>query len=182
MSARFWLILLFLTSFLVVAGCGNKKEKVIIYKDQPGQRSYHHRDRDYDDDDYEVDDDYDRDVAVRVERRHVCTRNCYNHYYNGSRVVVLRHHRHHPGCGHVWNGRYWVLASRRGHPRNVTRVPARHVCTRACNHYWNGSRLVTIRGHHHHRGCGHVWNGTYWVVARSHHGKTIVPKRGRRIR
>lgn len=168
MTARLALISMFLTSFLVLTGCGDRKEKVVIYKERPVDR--YDDDRDYDEDDYE-------DVSVHVEHRHICTRNCLDHYYNGSRVIVLRSHRHHPGCGHLWNGSYWVVAARRGHPRAAVRVPARHVCTRACNHYWNGSRIIDVQGHRHGPGCGHDWNGTYWIAARAHRGTVVVPKR-----
>jgi hypothetical protein len=116
----------------------------------------------------------DKNVSIRVEDQrpvyrdpvyeaipvgHVCTRHCYDHYYDGSRVVVVRGgHRHGPNCGHKWNGRYWVSAEHKARP-------VVHVCSNRCrDHYWDGSRLVYLTGHRHRPGCGHFWNGTHWVV------------------
>ena len=39
---------------------------------------------------------------------HVCSPSCHHHYYDGARLVVLDGHRHRPGCGHEWDGRFWV--------------------------------------------------------------------------
>ncbi len=230
MTLRIWIILLIVMSFSLIAGCGKKKERVVIYKEGPAPTEY----RDIDEDDYEYDDDDydDDDVKVRVEHRHVCSHGCADHFYNGSRVVILRNHRHGPGCGHIfndrywvrarprrvvrtqhvcsracnhywngsrlidvrghrhgpgcghnWGGSYWIVGDVRGRPRSVTRVPARHVCTQGCHHhYWNGSRLIDVRGHRHGPGCGHQWNGSYWIVGGSRGGTTVIPKRGRRIR
>ena len=64
--------------------------------------------------------------------RHVCTRDCHHHYYDGSRIIELPRHRHGPGCGHVWNGRYWVT----GAERRPSRQP--HICNRNCNELSQG--------------------------------------------
>lgn len=108
---------------------------------------------------------------------HVCTPDCHTHYYTGRRLVVLDNHRHGPGCGHAWSGRYWVDDdSRHEHGDRRGRRPhrdrhehgetAKHVCTPDCHdHFWNGSRLVTLRGHRHGPDCGHVWKGRHWVAA-----------------
>jgi len=165
MSVRLWIIIAMLAAFSLIAGCGKKKERVVIYKDGAApQREYDDVEIEYDDDDY----DDDEDVEVHIERRHVCTRAC-NHYWNGSRIIVLRNHVHGPGCGHVWQDRYWV----RG-PRRVVRT--QHVCTRACNHYWNGSRIIEVRGHRHGPGCGHSWGGSYWIVASQPRRSTVIRK------
>ena len=233
MTTRFWILMTFAVAISMTAGCNDRRERVVVYEEQSGPVYVEDRDYDddydYDDDDFDYDDD-DYDDAVVIERTHVCTRGCNHHFYNGSRVVVLRGHRHGPRCGHVWDGRYWIRGPRRavrtrhvctrrcnhfwngsrlinirghrhgpgcGHNWNGTywiaggrgpiagprggrgSVRGRHVCTTRCNHFWNGSRLINVRGHRHGRGCGHTWNGTYWVVTG---GKTVVPKRGRRIR
>jgi len=41
----------------------------------------------------------------------------------------------------------------------------RHVCSIRCSdHYYDGNRIVYIKGDHRHApGCGHLWNGTHWV-------------------
>lgn len=174
MTTRQRLSLALFMSFFVIAGCGDKKKRTVVYEERsaPDRYEVDYDDIEYDDDDYEIDDDDydDDDVTIHVERRHVCTRNCPDHYYNGSRVIILRNHRHGPGCGHVWRDRYWV----RARPRRVVRT--QHVCTRGCNHFWNGSRLVNIRGHRHGPGCGHNWNGTYWLVGGSRGGTTVIRK------
>lgn len=95
---------------------------------------------------------------------HVCVRGCNHHYYNGARLVSLRGHRHRAGCGHHWSGTFWVRASGGSHGHR-----ANHVCSRGCNrHFYNGKRLVDLRGHRHGADCGHRWSGTYWVVASKH--------------
>lgn len=169
MTIRLWTIMAMVMGFSLVAGCGKKKERVVIYKEGPAPvevRDDVDVQYDYDDDDYD-----DEDVEVRVERQHVCTRACQHHYYNGSRIIVLRNHIHGPGCGHVWQDRYWVRARQ---PRRVIRT--QHVCTRACNHYWNGSRIIDVRGHRHGPGCGHQWGGSYWIVGGSRGGTTVIRK------
>lgn len=119
-----------------------------------------------------------RPAPVRyVQHSHVCTRNCHDHYYDGTRVVIIsgRHH-HGPHCGHYWDGHYWVLV-RRTEPRE----PVHHVCTRGCHrHYYDGARLITIRSSHRHgRGCGHRWDGRHWVLAR---GREARPRADRERR
>ncbi len=169
----------YLSSMLCLAviaalpGCGDDDDRRVRHRHD--DRRHYDRDDDYDDDDYEYDDDdfeYDDDdyEDVVIEHRHVCTDACFNHYYNGNRVVVIRGHRHGPNCGHRFNGRYWIRGKR------VRRGNVRHVCTRNCNnHVYQGGRLITVRGHQHNRRCGHVWNGTYWVVgARGGRGGTTV--------
>ena len=52
-----------------------------------------------------------------------------------------------------------------------------HVCTRHCDHYFDGSAFITIGlGHRHGPHCGHHFNGKHWVFrkgiahkARRHH-------------
>ena len=107
-----------------------------------------------------------------VRRAHVCTHDCHHHYHDGTRLMVLKGHRHGPGCGHHWDGRHWVLAGRHREP-----VRAAHVCTRECHHhYHDGAKLIMLKGHRHGPRCGHRWDGTHWLVAkkgkaRPHPGK-----------
>lgn len=106
-------------------------------------------------------------------RRHICTPHCHDHYYDGERMIYIKgDHRHGPGCGHTWNGTYWVRS-------NVVPTPSIHVCTRQCeDHYFDGQRLVTIRGHRHGPNCGHMWNGRHWVDAVDTLGPSHVCTRG----
>ena len=106
---------------------------------------------------------------------HVCGRHCDDHYWTGSRVVVLNDHNHHAGCGHDWDGSHWIAVSRRH------RRPAVHVCGHGCNHhYWNGHELVGLTGHVHGHRCGHSWSGKRWIVelaaqiVTEHHGHTCT--------
>ena len=73
-----------------------------------------------------------------VDTAHVCTRHCQDHYYDGSRVVVIREHRHGSGCGHRWDGGHWVANRHVPGP-----TPVVHVCRRDCHHhYYDGDRLI----------------------------------------
>ena len=100
---------------------------------------------------------------------HVCDRNCNDHYYDNGRLIVLKNHRHGPGCGHRWDGSHWVLAATR---RVVRTVPPGHRCTANCtDHYYDGTRVVVLKNHHHAKGCGHAFNGKYWVDIKSTRGR-----------
>ncbi len=127
-----------LLSAIIVTGCGRRRT-VYVHEQRPS----------------------------RYGPGHVCTRDCHDHYHNGSRLVVVDRHRHGPNCGHRWNGRRWVVS-----PRSVVRsgrhVRTAHVCTRDCNHhYHDGSKLVVLqKGHRHGPGCGHRWDGHRWVRAK----------------
>jgi hypothetical protein len=104
-----------------------------------------------------------RDTPSHARVAHICTQACHHHYHDGTRLVVLKGHRHGPGCGHVWSGRHWVVA--RKTPRHA---PVAHVCTQACHHhYHNGTKLVVLKGHRHGPGCGHRWTGKHWVLAKA---------------
>lgn len=112
-----------------------------------------------------------RPAPVRtVHVSHICTRDCHEHFYDGGRVVAVVGHRHGPGCGHEWSGKYWVLSGRVSvSPRPSAAV---HVCSRDCHeHYYDGRAVVTIVGHRHGPGCGHAWDGRHWVVV----GKVAAP-------
>lgn len=123
--------------------------------------------------------------ARYIEVDHVCGHHCNNHYWNGSRVVVLNDHHHHSDCGHHWDGSHWITAAR--HHRS----PVVHVCVRGCNHhYWNGQQLIELTSHNHSRGCGHEWNGHRWVssgtfkakVKRGHYKQPKKHKKGKHKR
>jgi len=46
--------------------------------------------------------------------------------------------------------------------------PHLHVCSDACDHYYDGARFVVVsHGHRHGPGCGHVHSGKHWTVAKS---------------
>ncbi len=96
----------------------------------------------------------------RVQRGHVHVKTCHDCYYDGPRLIVLTGHRHGPGCGHVWNGRHWVVARKAPAKKRVGVYTKGH-----SDRYWNGKKYVIIKGHRHGPGCGHVWNGKHWVTA-----------------
>ncbi len=62
---------------------------------------------------------------VYAHEGHVCSHDCHDHYWDGTRVVVLAGgHRHGPHCGHNWNGSRWIIVgkhafkpSHRGHKK-----------------------------------------------------------------
>ena len=128
-----------------------------------------------------------------VHRRttHVCTKDCHHHYHDGTRLVVTRGHRHGPGCGHVWNGRYWVperktvvyhvhkpkpkpVVVHKHKPVGVHKHKARPgkkfvLKTARPGKYYvydrRGSKWVKIRkGHVHGPGCGHVYVDGVWCL------------------
>lgn len=129
--------------------------------------------------------------VVHVNRSHVCGPDCHEHYWNGSRVVVIRGHRHGPGCGHDWDGRYWVLVSKtpvhkepvyihkapakhvdppgkviHGGPYRVSKV--KHVHNAHCGCVYHPQRKVWIivesEGHVHGPGCGHFYLEGRWSI------------------
>ena len=51
-----------------------------------------------------------RVTHVYANEGHVCGYDCHDHYWNGTRVVVLSSgHRHGPHCGHHWSGSRWLV-------------------------------------------------------------------------
>jgi hypothetical protein len=54
-----------------------------------------------------------RYIRITSSTTHICTPDCLDHYFDGEQLIFLRGHRHGPGCGHVWNGRYWVPETKR---------------------------------------------------------------------
>ena len=126
---------------------------------------------------------YDRRPVYRHVSRvaHVCAYDCHHHYYNGSRLVVLRSGHHHgPSCGHHWDGTYWVALTsplRHGHtPKAVVvrkgkahhsrtvvigKAPGRH-------HVYDrrGSKWVKIHHSHvHGPSCGHFYVDGIWSLS-----------------
>lgn len=105
----------------------------------------------------------------QVSANHVCDHTCYNHVYNGSKVVVLRNHRHGPSCGHVWSGRHWSAVGKPSHAVNVSYTSSyrnSHQCDRQCDqHFWNGSRLIKLNNHKHGYGCGHQFKNNRWEIS-----------------
>ncbi len=86
--------------------------------------------------------------VTRIAADHVCDERCYDHVYNGSRVIVLRGHRHGPGCGHRWNGRYWVIAKAASHRRsNDAHRVAPHPVKRRARGHFRGERPRRLRDH-----------------------------------
>ncbi len=99
--------------------------------------------------------------VVHVDHGHLCGPGC-DHFYDGTRYVVLRGHRHGPGCGHFLEGSRWMV---------VVRTPGGghgdHICGPGCHdHYWDGGKIVVIRDKHRHGpSCGHHFDGNHWVIA-----------------
>lgn len=123
-----------------------------------------------------------RDVYVD----HICSHDCHDHYWDGRRIVVLKSgHRHYPGCGHRWTGRYWVVVhdhddhhdvviskapSRRVHepPAPIGKAVA-HVHGPRCGCVWDRRERVWVTvesGHVHGRNCGHVYINGKWCLPR----------------
>ena len=69
--------------------------------------------------------------TTHVHPRTVCTHDCPDCYYDGSRVVVIKGHRHGPGCGHHWDGRNWVVVRKVRPPVGVKVVPPRRTVHKA---------------------------------------------------
>lgn len=112
---------------------------------------------------------------------HVCTHDCHDHFYDGSRVVVLRNgHRHGHDCGHHWDGRFWIAAkvhvTRRranvGHNRPARVSEIRHGAARrrAGNHAGRPARVAKVK-HVHGPSCGHVYrqSGHKWLKVQHGH-------------
>jgi len=140
---------------VVVSGCGGEQVSV-RWGDPPPRRR-----------------------VVYVEETHICTRLCHDHYWNGSRVVVLSGHRHYDGCGHVFRGGRWIVVAGHGDRVRVTEV---HRCTRRCsNHYWTGGKMVVLTGHRHGPGCGHFFSNSRWlaVKSKSHKARAVKPRKAR---
>lgn len=111
-------------------------------------------------------------TVVHVD--HVCTEHCHHHYYDGDRVVVLREHRHGPGCGHYWDGRHWVVVVQKSPARDSVRpihgprkVAVEHVHGPDCGCAYDraGSKWVRVKsGHVHGPHCGHLYIEGRWVI------------------
>lgn len=97
--------------------------------------------------------------VVRPDRGHTCELHCHPHYHdNRGKLIVVKDHRHGPGCGHQWDGRRWVAAKR------VETRQRGHACDLDCHgHHFEGGREVRLSRHQHGRDCGHVYNGHRWV-------------------
>lgn len=52
--------------------------------------------------------------VARVHRHvhHTCGYDCHDCYWDGHKVVIIKGHRHGPGCGHVWDGKHWMVVKR----------------------------------------------------------------------
>ena len=144
-------------------------------------------------------DDHHHHVAqpVYVHADHVCSHDCHDHYYDGARVIVIGSgHRHHPGCGHDWDGRHWVVVGKAPathHAHRPTKVhvdhapePAAHrvnppptkvarstkgthvhSTTCGCAYDRQGRGWVSVEtGHVHGKNCGHIYVNGKWCLAR----------------
>jgi len=54
----------------------------------------------------------------RPTQVHVCSPRCPACFYNGTAVITIAGHHHASGCGHQWNGKHWVLATKSKGPTN----------------------------------------------------------------
>jgi hypothetical protein len=61
-------------------------------------------------------------VPAHTHTVHVCGRDHGDCYWDGERVVVIRGHRHGPGCGHAWDGKHWIIVKKA--PPKVRRIHA----------------------------------------------------------
>ena len=136
-----WVPLTAIGLFPLIVGCDGGSFSLAYHDDRPVRRVY-----------------------VDPGSVHVCTHGCHHHYWDGGRLVVLNGHRHGPGCGHHFDGKYWVRVSARGARVHVDAGPI-HVCSHNCHHhYWDGGKLVVLTGHRHGPGCGHVFKSNRWLV------------------
>jgi hypothetical protein len=108
---------------------------------------------------------------VHVHEDHVCHHGCHHHYWDGHRVVVLKGHRHGPGCGHYWDGEYWVVERKARtklvHPRKPKVVKTRHVHSASCGCVFDrrGHKWVKVsEGHVHGPHCGHIRIEGRWTI------------------
>jgi hypothetical protein len=108
---------------------------------------------------------------VVVEEGHICGPYCHDHYWDGARVVVVRGHRHGPGCGHEWDGHYWVAVgkARVTHvheaPRKVVKMTHVHDVHCGCvYHPYQRTWVVVEPQHVHGPGCGHVYVEGRWTI------------------
>lgn len=120
--------------------------------------------------------------VVHVKRSHVCGPGCHDHYWDGSRVLVIRGHRHGPGCGHDWDGRYWITVRKtpvhvhQEPPHRVIHEPpvrvskVKHVHSERCGCVYHPHHrtwiIVESKGHVHGPGCGHFYIEGRWSIGR----------------
>lgn len=96
-------------------------------------------------------------------------------YWDGAAFVVVRGHRHGPGCGHYYHHGCWHLHPENhvyivdGHRHYGVRASAVHVHSEHCGHAWDGVRWVYVRGHVHRPGCGHFYHHGGWHVHGASH-------------
>jgi len=117
--------------------------------------------------------------VVVVEPAHVCTPACAHYYHEGHYVVVKRGHHHGPGCGHVFDGRRWMVAvaTPSGHvhveaakgvhppPARAVRIPPPPGHVNAYVYDRRGSKWLKVSGKHvHGPHCGHVHVEGHWCM------------------
>ena len=122
-------------------------------------------------------------TVVQVEPGHICTPACV-HYYDGARYVVIRGRHHHGrGCGHVFDGRHWMVAvvrtpaprvvevheapAARVHPGpvRVVEIPPPPGSINIYAFDRRGRKWLRIaKGHAHGPGCGHVHVEGHWCM------------------
>jgi hypothetical protein len=118
-----------------------------------------------------------RHRTVHVEHGHVCGHTC-SHYWSGGEFIILRGHRHGPGCGHSMHEGRWIVVR----PAPEVRVhadtpdvhihrdsPDVHVYTEPADVHVHRrsqpvSRTVTRVEHVHGPGCGHAYIEGRWIV------------------
>lgn len=114
-----------------------------------------------------------------------------NHYYDGTRWLVVRHgHVHGPGCGHYFTGTRWIVRATPAHTHKAVRIvkPQKkrriHISKqrprvkkakrlRRVSHahgadcgcvYDRGTWIRVAAGHVHHPGCGHFLIHGRWSI------------------
>ena len=119
-----------------------------------------------------------RHRTVHVEHGHVCGHTCH-HYWSGGEFIILRGHRHGPGCGHALREGRWMVVRTAPEVRvhadspdvRIHRSsPDVHVHTRSAElvhrRVQSGPARVTRVEHVHGPGCGHVYLEGRWVIRR----------------
>ena len=112
-------------------------------------------------------------IPAEGEVVHVCNRHCQDHYWDGSRIIIVeKGHEHKAGCGHVWDGRHWVLAQQpakrvRSGPQKVKVVDPNHEHSAKCGCVFDlrSRTWVAVPGNHvHGKGCGHIYSNGKWCM------------------
>jgi hypothetical protein len=125
-----------------------------------------------------------RHRVVHVDHGHICSHTCH-HYWSGGEFVIVRGHRHGPGCGHTLHEGRWIVVRRTPEVRTHADSPDVHIHRDSPDVHIHrgapdvqvhrrvhpGPTRVTPVEHIHGPGCGHVYDraGSKWVIVGHDH-------------